>query len=175
MFSSRRKNPAVDQLLSAAHGVGKSARQLSNQIETWASDGYESVRYAAKSDAAFWGAISMGIGAAAGGLYALWRKVDQKSWRAARRQVAALSSDVMQSVRSVIPESFAFAGVGKRPTRKRRSRSSTQLSRSDGAAVMPLKAGTKRSRRMRSMAATAAKSVRKTARKLSSSRRKKSS
>ena len=170
MFNSRNKNPAMDQLLS---NVGKSARQLSDQIDTWATDGYEAVRVAAKSDAAFWGAISMGIGAAAGGVYALWRRMDQKSWRAARRQIAALSSDMMQSVRSAVPESLAFAGLGKRPTRKRRSRSSSQLSRSDGAAVMPLKAGTKRSRNMRSLAASAGKPMRKRSRKPSSSRRNK--
>jgi hypothetical protein len=172
MFNSRSKNPAMDQLLSS---VGKSARHLSDQIDTWASDGYEAVRGAAKSDAAFWGAISVGIGAAAGGLYALWRKTDLKSLRAARRQIATLSSEMMQSVRSAMPETLAFAGLGKRPTRKRRSRSSSQLNHSDGAAVMPLKAGTKRSRSMRSMAATAGEPMRKSSRKRSSSRRKKSS
>ena len=172
MFNSRSKNPAMDQLLSS---VGKSARHLSDQIDTWASDGYEAVRDAAKSDAAFWGAISVGIGAAAGGLYALWRKTDQKTLRAARRQIATLSSEVMESVRSVIPESLAFAGLSKRSTRKRRPRSYSQLNHSDGAAVMALKAGTKRSRSMRSMAATAGKPMRKSSRKLSSSRRQKSS
>jgi len=170
MFNSRSKNPAMDQILSS---VGKSARQLSDQIDTWASDGYQAVRGAAKSDAAFWGAISVGIGAAAGGLYALWRKTDLKSLRAARRQIATLSSELMQSVRSAMPETLAFAGLGKRPTRKRHSRS--QLNHSDGAAVMPLKAGTKRSRSMRSMAATAGEPMRKSSRKRSSSRRKKSS
>jgi len=169
MFNSRSKNPAMDQILSS---VGKSARQLSDQIDTWASDGYQAVRGAAKSDAAFWGAISVGIGAAAGGLYALWRKTDLKSLRAARLQIATLSSEVMQSVRSAMPETLAFAGLGKRPTRKRRSRS--QLNHSDGAAVMPLKAGTKRRRSMRSMAATG-EPMRKSSRKRSSSRRKKSS
>jgi hypothetical protein len=106
-------------------------------------------------------------------LYALWRKTDLKSLRAARRQIATLSSEMMQSVRSAMPETLAFAGLGKRPTRKRRSRS--QLNHSDGAAVMPLKTGTKRSRSMRSMAATAGEPMRKSSRKRSSSRRKKSS
>jgi hypothetical protein len=64
---------AMDQLLSAANSVGKSARQVSSQIEDWANDGYETVRDAAKSDAAFWGAISLAMGAAAGGLFSLWR------------------------------------------------------------------------------------------------------
>jgi len=168
MFNSRRKNLGMDQLLSS---VGKSARQLSDQIDTWASDGYEAVRGAAKSDAAFWGAISMGIGAAAGGLYALWRKTDQKAWRAARRQIATLSSDVMQSVRSVMPDSLSFASSGKGSMGKRRSGS--QLNGSEGAAVMPLKAGAKRSRSMRSMAVTEGNPMRKTSRKRSSSRRKK--
>ena len=170
MFNSRRKNQGMDQLLSS---VGKSARQLSDQIDTWASDGYEAVRGAAKSDAAFWGAISMGIGAAAGGLYALWRNTDQKAWRAARRQIATLSSDVMQSVRSVMPDSLSFANSGMGSTGKRRSRSSSQLNGSDGSAVMPLKAGAKRSRSMRSMAVTEGNPMRKTSRKRSSSRRKK--
>ena len=171
MFNSRSKSPAMDQLLNAAHGVGKSARQLSNQIETWANDGYESVRGAARSDAAFWGAISMGIGAAAGGLYALWRTTDRRSWRAARRQIATLSSDVIQSVRSVVPDSLAFAGLGKSRMPKRRSRKSGQPGRSNGAAVMALDAAPKRKRSMRSMAVSAGKSMRKRGRNGHSSRR----
>src|SRR5438874_8375456 len=53
---------SMDQLLSAAKSVSKSA-----------SDGYKSLTGTAKSDAAFWGAVSLGMGAAAGGLFALWR------------------------------------------------------------------------------------------------------
>lgn len=64
---------AMDQLLSAANSVGKSAKQVSSQIEDWATDGYEAIRGGAKSDAAFWGAITVGMGACIGGLFSLWR------------------------------------------------------------------------------------------------------
>jgi hypothetical protein len=43
------------------------------QLENWAKDGYDSV----KANPAIWSAASLGIGALAGGLYALWRNKDR--------------------------------------------------------------------------------------------------
>jgi hypothetical protein len=51
----------------------KAARDAAAQLEGWAKDGYDSV----KARPAMWGAASLGIGALAGGLYALWRNKDK--------------------------------------------------------------------------------------------------
>jgi hypothetical protein len=47
----------------------KAARDAAAQVEEWAKDGYDSVR----ARPVLWSAASVGIGALAGGLYALWR------------------------------------------------------------------------------------------------------
>jgi hypothetical protein len=47
----------------------KAANNAAAHLEGWAKDGYDSV----KGSPAIWGAASLGIGALAGGLYALWR------------------------------------------------------------------------------------------------------
>jgi hypothetical protein len=49
--------------------MGKAANNAATHLEGWAKDGYDSV----KGRPAMWGAASLGIGALAGGLYALWR------------------------------------------------------------------------------------------------------
>jgi hypothetical protein len=58
-----------DRMTKAA----QSARDAAAQLEGWAKDGYDSV----KAKPAIWGAASLGIGALAGGLYALWRNKDR--------------------------------------------------------------------------------------------------
>jgi hypothetical protein len=77
------------------------------QLEEWAKDGYDSM----KARPAIWGAASLGIGALAGGLYALWRNKDkfegisgldslwQRNGKASRRTVAARSR-TKQSLRA---------------------------------------------------------------------------
>jgi len=144
---------AINQLLSAANSVSKSARQVSNQIEDWASDGYEAVRGAAKSDAAFWGAITVGMGACVGGLFSLWRfaakdprgkrmvrngsrmvrsvtrSVNQSGKRVARA-VASANRDMNRFIRSV---PLGIPGAAK-PSRKR-SRKPTRSRRKNSAAT----------------------------------------
>ena len=51
----------------------KAAQNAAAQLEGWAKDGYGSM----KASPALWGAASLGIGALAGGLYALWRNKDR--------------------------------------------------------------------------------------------------
>ena len=55
--------------------MSKAANNAAAQLEGWAKDGYDSV----KGRPAIWGAASLGIGALAGGLYALWRNKDRLS------------------------------------------------------------------------------------------------
>lgn len=95
---------AMDQLLSAANSAARSARDVSGQIESWATDGYEAIRGAAKkNDPAFWGAISVGMGALMGGLFALWRSSGQKPRRRRSRspRTMAVSSGMGRSKRSM--------------------------------------------------------------------------
>ena len=113
---------AMDQLLSAANSAAKSAREVSNQIEDWASDGYESIRSAARKEPeAFWGAVTVGMGALIGGLFALWRSSGRKPQRRRTARTMAVRSAVTRSSRSM------NAGTGKtqrkRARRGRRSRS----------------------------------------------------
>src|SRR5579871_2498226 len=56
----------------------KAAQSAATQLEGWAKDGYDSV----KARPAMWSAASLGIGALAGGLYALWRNKDRINIRA---------------------------------------------------------------------------------------------
>ena len=108
---------AIDQLLSAANSAAKSA-------ESWASDGYEAIRDAAKkNDAAFWGAISVGMGALMGGLFALWRSSGQKPRRGRRRsaRTVATNSGMGRSMRSM--------GTGTRMSSPKRSRKTTRSRR----------------------------------------------
>src|SRR5579872_3127802 len=134
---------AMKQVRTAAKSVGKSARQVSGQIEDWASDGYEAVRGAAKSDAAFWGAVVAGMG----GLFGLWRfaakdprgkrmvrdgkrmvrsvsRTVNTSGKRVARAVAAANRDMNRFMRSV---PLAMPGMAK-PSRKR-SRKITSRSR----------------------------------------------
>ena len=83
---------AMDQLLSAAKSVSKSA-----------SDGYKSLTGTRKSDAAFWGAITLGMGACAGGLFALWRFTSsnprgKRMVRDGKRMVRSVSKSIDKSI-----------------------------------------------------------------------------
>src|SRR5438105_414807 len=83
---------AMDQLLSAAKSVSKSA-----------SDGYKSLTGTRKSDAAFWGAITLGMGACAGGLFALWRFASsnprgKRIVRDGKRMVRSVSKSIDKSI-----------------------------------------------------------------------------
>ena len=53
--------------------MSKAANNAAAHLEIWAKDGYDSV----KGSPAIWGAASLGIGAIAGGLYALWLNKDR--------------------------------------------------------------------------------------------------
>ena len=53
----------------------KAANNAAAHLEGWAKDGYDSV----KGRPAIWSAASLGIGALAGGLYALWRNKNRLS------------------------------------------------------------------------------------------------
>ena len=110
---------AMDQLMSAANSAAKSARGVSNQIGDWASDGYESIRSVAKKEPeAFWGAVTVGMGALIGGLFALWSSSGRKPRRPRVRRTMAVRSAIGRSARSMT------AGMGK--TRRKRSRRSRQ-------------------------------------------------
>lgn len=125
---------AMDQLRSIANGAAKSAR-----------DGYKAV---GGDDAAFWGAISLGMGACAGGLFGLWRfatknprgkrmvrdgkrlvrsvtKTMNQSSKQVARAVAAANRDMDRFVRSMpLGMSAAPAKPGRKRSRKTtRSRS----------------------------------------------------
>lgn len=144
---------AMNQILNAANSVGNSAKQLSSQVEDWASDGYDAVRDAAKSDAAFWGAITVGVGACVGGLFSLWRfaakdprgkrmvrdgkrmvrsvtKTVNRSGKRVASAMAAANRDMNRFMRSV---PLAMPGMAK-PNRKRSRKSPTRSRRRKTAA-----------------------------------------
>src|SRR5579883_2252667 len=95
---------AMDQLRSVANGAAKSMRDVSGQIETWASDGYDAIRDAAESEpAAFWGAVTVGMGALIGGMFAWWQTSGKKQSRGRGQKVrsVAVSSGMGRAVRSM--------------------------------------------------------------------------
>ena len=61
---------ARDSVMRAANQTAASAKEMGEQLEDWAKDGYEAVR----ERPLLWGAASLGIGALIGGLYALWQR-----------------------------------------------------------------------------------------------------
>jgi hypothetical protein len=139
MFNWRSTLPAVedageyamDQLLSAANSAAKSAREVSSQIETWATDGYESLRDAAKSEPAFWGTMALGVGGLIGGLYTLWRKQPRRSRgrRRSARTVAAssgMSSAMNRSTRSTGAAMTAAMAKAKAPRKRSAKKSSVR-------------------------------------------------
>jgi hypothetical protein len=70
----RKTLPDKNDVTKAAQNAAQSARGAAAQLEEWAKGGYDSAK---ASPAAMWGAASLGIGAIAGGLYALWRNKDR--------------------------------------------------------------------------------------------------
>jgi len=66
--------PDKNDMKKAAQNAAESARGAAAQLEEWAKGSYGSAK---ASPAAMWGAASLGIGAIAGGLYALWRNKDK--------------------------------------------------------------------------------------------------
>jgi hypothetical protein len=112
---------AMDQLRSVADTAAKSARDVSSQIESWATDGYESLRDAADSEpAAFWSAVTIGMGALVGGLFAWWQTSGSKQRRGRRRsaRTMAVRSGMSRSSRSM-GAAMNGAGMSKRPRRRR--------------------------------------------------------
>lgn len=95
---------AMDQLRNVANTAAKSARDVSSQIESWATDGYESLRDVAESEpAVFWSAVTIGMGALCGGLLAWWQTSGRKPRRGRRRsaRTMAVRSGMTRSKRSM--------------------------------------------------------------------------
>ena len=112
---------AMDQLRSVANTAAKSARDVSSQIESWATDGYESVRDMAESEpAAFWSGVTIAMGALCGGLFAWWQTSGSKQRRGRRRSARTMAarSSMSRSKRS-IAAGMNGAGMAKK-TRGRR-------------------------------------------------------
>jgi hypothetical protein len=78
---------AKDSVMRAANQTAASAREMGEQIEDWAKDGYEAVR----DRPILWGAASLGIGALIGGLYALWQREAKRETRPNGKTMAARS------------------------------------------------------------------------------------
>ncbi len=115
---------AMDQLLNVANSAAKSARDVSSQIESWATDGYETIRDVAKSEPAFWGALTIGMGALAGGLFALWRSSGSKPRRRRSARTVAVASGMAGMSRRMRSSGAAMpADIGKSaPKRARKGR-----------------------------------------------------
>lgn len=111
---------AMDQLRSVANTAAKSARDVSSQIESWATDGYESLRDVAESEpAAFWSGVTIAMGALAGGLFAWWQTSGRKPRRGRRRsaRTVAVRSGMTRSKRSM---GAGMNGMSKHPRRRRK-------------------------------------------------------
>jgi hypothetical protein len=111
---------AMDQLRNVANSAAKSARDVSSQIESWATDGYDSLRDVAESEpAAFWSGVTIAMGALAGGLFAWWQTTGRKPRRSRRlsARTMAASSGMTRSKRSM---GGAMNGMSKRPRRRRK-------------------------------------------------------
>ncbi len=114
---------AMDQLRSVANSAARSARDVSSQIESWATDGYESLRDVAESEpAAFWSAITIGMGALAGGLFAWWQTSGSKQRRGRRRsaRTVAARSSISRSKRSM-GAAMNGGGMAKKTRGRRRT------------------------------------------------------
>lgn len=114
---------AMDQLRNVANTAAKSARDVSSQIESWATDGYESIRDAAESEpAAFWSAVTIGMGALAGGLFAWWQTSGTKPRRGRRRSAKTMAArSGMSRSRRSMGTSMNGAGMGKKTRGRRKS------------------------------------------------------
>ena len=113
---------AMDQLRNVANTAAKSARDVSSQIESWATDGYESLRDVAESEpAAFWSAVTIGVGALAGGLFAWWQTSGSKPRRGRRPMARTMSArSGMNRIKRSMSAAMNGAGVSKKPRRRRK-------------------------------------------------------
>jgi hypothetical protein len=68
MFERRSTMP--DAIVKTANSAAKSAKDVSDQLEKWAINGYGSARNVVTSGPFLWSAASLSLGA---GLFALWR------------------------------------------------------------------------------------------------------
>jgi len=114
---------AMDQLRNVADTAAKSARDVSSQIESWATDGYETIRDAAKSEpAAFWSAVTIGMGALAGGLFAWWQTSGSKPRRSRRRSARTMAvRSGMNRAKRTMGAAMNGAGMNKKPRRRRKA------------------------------------------------------
>lgn len=121
----RKTLPDMDEVNGR---MTKAANSAATQMEGWAKDGYDSM----KARPAIWGAASLGIGALAGGIYALWRNngfaldtLWPRNGKASRRTVAARAR-TKQSRRAKLKmnamASESATAPAKRAKRTRRSR-----------------------------------------------------
>ena len=120
---------AMDQLRSVADSAAKSARDVSSQIESWATDGYESLRDAAESEpAAFWGAVTIAMGALAGGLFAWWQTSGSKPRRGRQRSARTMAvRSGMNRVKRAVGAGTNGAGMAKKPRRRRKTMRRTKI------------------------------------------------
>lgn len=76
---------ARDSVVRAANQTAASAREMSEELEDWAKDGYDAVR----ARPLLWSAASLGVGALVGGLYALWQREAKREPRPNGKTMAA--------------------------------------------------------------------------------------
>jgi hypothetical protein len=103
---------AVESVKKAADRASKAAKDATGQLESWAKDGYDSARDAAKTKPFMLGAVSLGFGALIGGLYALWQRGGARK-RTARKTVP-VRTRAKQSLRAMTGAN----GSGSRTKRK---------------------------------------------------------
>ena len=130
MFGNlRNKVPSIDEaaevardgVMRAASQTATSAREMSEQLEDWAKDGYEAVR----ARPLLWGAASLGVGALMGGLYALWQREAKRGSRPNGTTLAARA----RSKRTVRMESEPTGRANGRANGHGRKRKGTRKAR----------------------------------------------
>jgi len=151
MFNNSSSVPEV--VIKTANSAAKSAKEVSDQLEKWAKDGYGSARNVVTSGPFLWSAASLGVGA---GLIALWRS-NMKPGKRGKRSFS-MQKQATQAWRAV--GSFAdgiYSQVGRmmesqpKAARTMAARSRTKQSlRSNGAGSMPAMKGKKAKRTRRS-------------------------
>lgn len=109
---------AMDQVMKAANSAAQSARDVSDQLSEWAKDGYGSARDAVKTQPLVWGAVSLGIGALAGGMYALWRR-GMGSNRSPRKTMSARARS-KHALRNIAKLDSGGRAAARKKTRRAR-------------------------------------------------------
>jgi hypothetical protein len=126
MFGNlRNKMPSMDEaaevardsVVRAANHTAASAREMDEQLEDWAKDGYDAVR----ARPIVWGAASLGIGALMGGLYALWQREAKRGTRPSRKSMAARSR-TKQAVRMDGETNGRTNGIARKRKKTRKPR-----------------------------------------------------